>query len=745
MALERKTPSEIDGIPGLVATMTPGGAIEAVNPQISEYCGQSLEQLRSWGTNGTIHPEDAPTVTAQFIRSINAGEPYDFECRIRRHDGAYRWFQVRGLPFWESGRIVRWYVLLTDIDDRKHAEQALRAREHDLRLIVESIPALAMVTDPVGRHEFTNQRVLDYYGKTFEEIRDWPIRPDLVHPDDLAHANEVVSRTVAASIPYQDEYRLRRHDGVYRWFEGRGLPYRNELGEIQNWYVLLIDIEDRKRAETELRRAYDSFADAQRLSKTGSFITDLVADDHHWSDEAYRIFEFDPGTKVTVRRIRDIVHPDDLAMFDSVIERGAAGIDVDFVFRIVTAKGIKHVRGVAHVVEEVAGQPMFVGALQDVTDNKVAEEALRRSEAFLAHGQAVSETGSFLWNLETGDIRWSNQMYRIFEFEPGSPVTLDRIASRVHPLDLPLMDDMVARAQASLDSEFEHRLLLPNGSTKYLHFVAQAVRDREGRQEYMGSVQDITERRLAEQALDKVRSELAHAARAMSLGVLTASLAHEVNQPLAGIITNASTCLRMLTADPPNVSGALDTARRTIRDGNRASEVVTRLRGLFGKKEFATEVVDLNEATREVIALSLHELQRHRITVHTQLADGPLLLVGDRVQLQQVVLNLLLNASDAMKGVEGRPRQLFITSMTDDAGSACLSVRDSGTGVAAESLGKVFDAFFTTKHDGMGIGLSVSRSIIERHRGQVWAAQNEGPGATFSFSIPRQPPEHPAR
>jgi signal transduction histidine kinase len=225
-------------------------------------------------------------------------------------------------------------------------------------------------------------------------------------------------------------------------------------------------------------------------------------------------------------------------------------------------------------------------------------------------------------------------------------------------------------------------------------------------------------------------------ARVTSLGVLTASIAHEVNQPLSGIITNAGTCLRMLAADPPNVEGARETVQRTIRDGNRASEVITRLRALFGKKEATSELVDLNEAVREVIALSRSELQRKQVIPQVKLANDLPYVTGDRVQLQQVILNLLLNASDAMNGVDDRPRELIIRTERDESEGVTLTVQDSGVGLETESITKLFDAFYTTKSSGMGIGLSISRSIIESHRGRLWATPNEGPGATFSFSVP---------
>jgi signal transduction histidine kinase len=220
------------------------------------------------------------------------------------------------------------------------------------------------------------------------------------------------------------------------------------------------------------------------------------------------------------------------------------------------------------------------------------------------------------------------------------------------------------------------------------------------------------------------------------MGALTASIAHEVNQPLSGIITNASTCLRMLAADPPNVDGAIETARRTIRDGNRASDVITRLRSLFSKKDTTTEPVDLNEATREVITLLRSELQRSRVILQAALSDDLPSVIGDRVQLQQVILNLLRNAADAMSGVDDRPRQLVIRTARYEDDGVRLTVQDAGVGFDPQAIDRLFEAFYTTKNDGMGIGLSVSRSIIESHHGRLWAEPNDGPGATFSFSIP---------
>jgi signal transduction histidine kinase/GAF domain-containing protein len=383
---------------------------------------------------------------------------------------------------------------------------------------------------------------------------------------------------------------------------------------------------------------------------------------------------------------------------------------------------------------EIAGRKLVERRLRQ------EESGLKRSEAFLTEAQHLSRTGSFSWRVATDEHTWSAELYRIFEFDPSLPVTLERILTRVHPEDLPMVHEMIDQARGDgSDVECEHRLLMPDRSIKYLHMVAHKTGDHDGRSEHIGAVQDVTRRRLSEAALAKARSELAHVARVTSLGTLTASIAHEVNQPLSGIITNASTCLRMLDADPPNIDGARDTARRMIRDGNRASDVITRLRALFKNKDAMVEAVDLNEAAREVIALSLSDLQRHQVIVRTELANDLPCVTGDRIQLQQVVLNLLRNASDAMSGVYDRPRLLVIRTKRGDGDDVELSVEDAGVGFDERAADRLFEPFYTTKNDGMGMGLSVSRSIIESHHGRLWAVPTAGRGATFSFSIPRGP------
>ena len=478
--------------------------------------------------------------------------------------------------------------------------------------IFDGIVGLVTITSATGETEVVNRQFLEYFGRTTEQLKGWST-VDAVHPDDLASVHSAWMHSVDTGTAYDVDHRLRRADGAYRWFHARGLPLCDPDGHVLRWYVLLTDIHDRKQAEDEMRH----------------------------------------------------------------------------------------------------------------------------SEAVLAESQRLSLTGSFKWRVAAGEITWSKELYRIFEIDQVVPVTFELIGTRVYPEDWPTFKELVERSrQNGSDMGSELRLQMPDRSIKYLHIVAhnRGVADKP---EYIGAVQDVTQRRISEEALTKARSDLAHVVRVTSLGVMTASIAHEVNQPLSGIITNASTCLRMLDSDPPNLDGARETARRTIRDGNRASDVIKRLRTLYSKKEPSLEPMDINEAAREVIALQLSDLQRNGAILEQDFADDLPIVDGDRIQLQQVILNLVRNASDAMRDIADRPRRLLIRTERVDE-SVRVTIQDFGIGFDPETADRLFESFYTTKPEGMGIGLSVSRSIIEAHGGRLWATANDGFGATFAFSVPRR-------
>jgi signal transduction histidine kinase/GAF domain-containing protein len=391
----------------------------------------------------------------------------------------------------------------------------------------------------------------------------------------------------------------------------------------------------------------------------------------------------------------------------------------------------------AFTSQRVAVLEMLASQAAISIENARLYSDLQLNEVYLKEAQRLSSTGSFYWRVASNEVQFSEQTYRHNEFDPGLPVTLDMIMERFHPDDVHLGLSVIDQARkAGADIDYEYRLRMPDGRVKYMHLVAPARREPNGELAYVGAIQDVTQARLAEQALAKARSELAHVSRVSSLGELTASIAHELNQPLTGIITNAGTCLRYLAANPPNLGEARDTLRQLTRDGQRAAQVIKRLRDLFSKRDTTTEPVDLNDIAREIIALSRNELQGGRIVLRSELDPDLPRVLGDRVQLQQVILNLLLNAAEAMGDVHDRAREILIRTRRESGGSVRFDLQDAGVGIPPENLEKLFEAFYTTKRRGMGMGLSVSRSIIENHHGRIWATPNNGPGATFSFSIP---------
>ncbi|HWO35068.1 MAG TPA: PAS domain-containing protein [Candidatus Acidoferrum sp.] len=790
----------------------------------------------------------------------------------------------------------------------------LQRSEDRLRLVIDTIPAHAWSARPDGSVDFINRRFLEFTGRSMGDMLGWGWG-SLVHPDDLTGYVGEWQAAVATGEPMEGEVRVRRVDGEYRWLLIRNVPLRDELGNIVNWYGTAIDIEERHRAEDALRRSEVYLSEAQRLSHTGSFGWCVSTGEINWSEETFRIFQYDRTIKPTIELIVQRVHPEDVSSFKETTARALRdGKDFEHEYRLVMPGGaVKHVHVVARAEREESGEIEFVGAVMDVTDRKRAEKALRQSESYLAEAQMLSRTGSWATNPEPGEIRyWSEECYRVLGYDPDEELPrLQEFIRRIHPDDQArIVRQIESATRENAGFEFDYRIVHPNGEVRDIHTIGHPVFGPSGDLvEYVGTVMDITERKLAEalregesrilemiardapleetleklvlvvegqfadlvcsvllldedgqhvrhgaapslpeaytkaidglcigpkagscgtamyrrelvvvtdilkdplwepyrdvaapygfracwsipilahsgkalgsfamyypeprgpsraetralelanhlagiaierklareerERLRQAQMELAHVNRVTTMGELTASLAHEVNQPIAAAVISANTCVRWLAGEVPNLDKARAAAMRIAHDATRAAEIIRRIRLLFQKGSLQLELVDVNEVIEEMIVLLRGEATRYLISFRTELAADLPPVMGDRVQLQQVMMNLMINSIDAMRAVDGA-RELAIKSQSAENERILLSVSDTGVGLPTQA-DEIFNAFFTTKPHGTGMGLRICRSIIESHGGRLWAANNSPRGAILSVTLPAELERH---
>jgi len=711
---------------------------------------------------GMVHPDDRESLYGGVDADLSAGASPIAEFRIVRPSGEIRVVRAVTSKRWSSPpidsnsqppeRTRKLFGTVQDITEHKRAEEERRALARDLQ---ESNSRLEQAQRLVHIGYYEWNLITGCVTWSDELYRIYGLSPQpgpinvamvsqMIHPDDRERVFREADEAARSGVPATAEHRVVRPDGEVRTVQGLGTVKRNAAGVACEMFGTVQDITDRKRAEEALRRSQFYLGEGERLAHMGSWAFNESG--HYWSDELYKIYGLDPKYGApTVEQYLALVHPQDRASIAESINlmleehRG-----FDRIERIVRPDGqLRYLRAVAVPVVEQGVFKGFIGTTMDVTEQELLTQELRRERAYLAEAQGLTHIGSWAANFHTGrSYHRSDEVYRLHGFEP-TEVSLEiaRFWETVHPDDEPTVRAVIADAiQARTDYDIpEFRIRLPDGSIRFLRTIGHHIPAGE-MGDYVGITMDITERKRAEAERERLRqleADLARVNRVNMMGELAAALAHEIKQPITASITSANALLRWLAHDPPELDRARAAASRIEQDANRAANVIDNLRSFYQTGTPAERrIIDVKGIIAEMTGLLRGEAERHAIAIYSEPeADTPNILVNP-VQLQQVFMNLMLNAIEAMKDTGG---DLTIRSQRDFEGRLFVSISDTGIGLPAGSAEKIFDPLHTTKPQGTGMGLTITRSIVESYGGRVWASANQDLGATFHFTLPSEP------
>lgn len=746
----------IESLPGYAWSADAAGKFTYISPNNLAFLGQARENPNSpededeFGWRRIVHPDDYDRVASRWRHCLKAGDHFDTEHRLRRADGPYRWFRNSGRPSRDrQGHITGWYGTAIDIEEQKQAEAAVRDRERELSQLVNLVPSHLWRLTPDGEPIFFNKRMVDFLGLDVADA-DKPgmsrleaVIETTIHPDDTAAFRATLRRSLVTGKNFAMRYRLRRADGVYCWMSSRAEPMRNQTGGILQWYGLCHNVDDQVRAEEALRRS------ERQLQQLIDTVPALIWCTTPEGIPCYLNKRVMDATGVTLKdliapdgsRSLSVVHPDDRDAMDQALTHSIV-TGAPFVARYRQRRSAGPYRWVesrAEPLRDDSGNIVrWYGVSVDIDDMVAAQEALRDRERELL--LLVDMVPSNLWRLTPdGETTLVNKRMADFlglslaEYKSQLEVAIDTI---IHPDDAEGVGNVLGRCLLTGESfAMRYRLRRADGIYRWMSGRAEPMQDQEGRiVQWFGLCHDIDDQVHAEDALRRASHRLAQATQAASLAELSASIAHEVNQPLAAIVANSQACHRWLSAEPPNVERAKITVERLTRDAHSAAGVVGRIRALFRRAQQARSSEDVNGLVSEVCRLMADEIATKDIRIKTTLERELPLVMLDRVQVQQVFVNLIRNGIEAMEGAIDGARALEICSSRDGLDAIRIEVRDAGTGF--KDAERVFEPFFTTKQHGMGMGLAICRSIIEAHGGRLWAANNERLGATVAFTLP---------
>ncbi|MCT7663848.1 PAS domain-containing sensor histidine kinase [Shinella kummerowiae] len=751
--VHRVSQPTIEDIPGLGWSTYPDGRMRFVNPAALDFIGISTEEMRrimdedhhAWWRH-FVHPDDIDRSIERWRYSLRTGEPLIDEQRVRRHDGTYRWFRDSAVASRdERGNVTGWYGTTVDIDDQRRAEAALRASEEQLRRLIDTVPALIWCADPNGKPSYVNKTLASWSGLSLDEIKpgieDGPasIIIDTVHPDDRDVLVEALARAFSTGEPFAHKYRQRRADGVYRWIDGKAEPLRDADDSILQWYGVCLDISEEVEAhqavqvrERELRVLVDTVpALIWLITPSGipHYFNKRFVD---WSGVELRDQDLAAGEGASTHT--ELIHPDDRSRVAAAFQDAfATGQPLHIKGRLRRRDGqYRWVDSRVEPLRDYRGNIIRWYGVSFVIEEEVrAQNALRESQRYLQHLIDTVPVGILLSDPEGEPIYVNKRLMEYHGSEPGQA-----IRDLVHPDDRDAVAERLAychRAGQSFSMRYRQRR--SDGVYRWVEGRSEPFRDDEGViVQWYGVNLDIDDEVRAQESLRLADERLARASRAASLAELSVSIAHQLNQPLQAMVSNANAVQRWLAADPPNLERANRSSESIVRNADTAAQVVSRIRSLFSQDGAQRQALNVETVVKEVCGLMADKLSLNAIKLHLDLDPDLPSIIADRTQIEQVVLNLLRNGIESMQKTDASRKTLKIASRRRGSDMVVIEFHDQGGGI--DDVARIFDPFYTTKKEGMGMGLSICHSILETHGGGIWAENAPGGGAIVTVSLP---------